>query len=150
MRPITKSFGALVMFALPVLTVFFTAGNLPEPDIKSYTPEAAEYAAGLALLAPASQSLIGVALSLLGGQAYMILNQDNGGNRDTLFLSAIAFVGSILSVYFAARIGYWSGRSVAAAQSDIQILGDYFEYQGTALLVAGSAVGATAFRFSLK
>ena len=133
---------AIAVAVVPIALVWIVAADISAITIPAaFKPNAEHYPEAIERLESTSQMLVTVTLATLGAAGFLLMNNRSALNAAAAFA---IFGCSVLSLYYATKLGFYAAVSLAADQGDIVRIAPLLDNQAIAALVAGLMMGGMA------
>lgn len=150
-RIVYRRLAGLALGALPIGLIAWlrdSSGVVSLPTIiaakETHFPDAMDR------LAAVSESLGTISLGMIAAGAYLVSRQKAAGRVYASALAYLTFLFSLISIYFAVRLGYFSALSLAVGSRDIIMLVSFLDYQAFCALIAAGLLVSLAIGGDLK
>jgi len=142
-KPSMKAFYVAGVILVPLILVFFVwTPNAPDPGLV-LDPSAENYPAAILSLRSTSDLLVTVAMAVLGAIGLLMVRLRRASPL-IVGLAATGFIGSLMSIFFACRVGFNSAITLAAPKGNVEMVTDMLNNQAMATLLAGLSLAAIA------
>lgn len=128
---------------VPLFLIFYVwAAPAADPAVV-IDPKSPNYPAAVQSLQSTSDLLVTVAMAVLGAIGLLMVRLKRA-NAPVVAFAALGFVGALMSIFFASRLGFTSAFTLAATKGDIATLLALLDNQAISTLVAGLSLAAIA------
>lgn len=142
---------ALVLGAVPILLIVWirdAIGVVSLPEI--IAAKEAHFADAMERLTGVSESLGTISVAMIAAAAFLVSRQRRRNDLFAIVVAYLIFIFTLLSLYFAVRLGYFSGLSLAVGSFDIVMLVSFLDYQAFCALLAAGLLVSLAVGGDLK
>lgn len=128
---------------LPLLLVFFVwTPDAPDPGLV-LDRNALNYPAAVLSLRSTSELLVTVAMAVLGAIGLLMVRLRRSSPL-IVGLAATGFIGALMSIFFACRVGFNAAITLAAPGGNVEKVTEMLNNQAMATLLAGLSLAAIA------
>jgi len=128
---------------VPIILIFFVWPPARPDPLMVLDPKAENYPAAVASLRSTSDLLVTVAMGVLGGIGLLMVRLSRA-NPLVIGFAGAGFIGALMSIFFASRLGFLAAFTLAAPKHDIPGMLSMLNNQALATLVAGLSLAAIA------
>ena len=128
---------------VPLFLIFVVWAAEPADPNVFIDPKSPNYPAAVQSLQSTSDLLVTVAMAVLAAIGLLVARLAKASPVIVAF-AALGFIGSLMSIFFACRIGFLSAFTLAATNGNVVALLDLLDNQAVATLIAGLSLAAIA------